>query len=204
MKKIQLIKQHDERDCGAACLSMILGYYGRKISVSAAKRAIKVDRNGANIYGIMDGAEQYHLISDAFEESSQEAWDNISSGEYSFPFIIRILNDHVYEHFVVASGIEKREKYPISAWRGIALRMKELIKPNMRVSIKGYLSQKQTDEGLYLEVTAEEFQVAYQNGIIRPLRRTESTQKHESEEKKQIIDTSYEKNESTNSMNNNE
>lgn len=109
MKKIKLIKQHDERDCGAACLSMILGCYGRKISVSAAKQAIKVDRNGANIYGIMDGARQYRLTSDAFEGSSQEAWDNISSGEYSFPFIIRILNDHVYEHFVVAAGIEKRK-----------------------------------------------------------------------------------------------
>lgn len=137
-----------------------------------------------------------HVFISGFVENAPE----LLSRENEIPHVVMSLT--VIHR--TASGIEKREKYPISAWRGIALRMKELIKPNMRVSIKGYLSQKQTDEGLYLEVTAEEFQVAYQNGIIRPLRRTESTQKHESEEKKQIIDTSYEKNESTNSMNNNE
>lgn len=46
-----------------------------------------------------------------------------------------------------AAGIEKKEQYPISAWRGIATRMVELIRPGAHVSIKGYLSQKQTSEG---------------------------------------------------------
>lgn len=70
-----------------------------------------------------------------------------------------------------AAGVEKKEQYPISAWRGIAKRMMELITPGSRVSIKGYLSQKQTAEGIFLEVTVEEFQVSDHSLLIRPLRR---------------------------------
>ena len=70
-----------------------------------------------------------------------------------------------------ASGVEKQEQYPISAWRGIAKRMSEMVAPGARVSVKGYLSQKQTPEGIYLEVTAEEFQVSVRPAVVRPLRR---------------------------------
>ena len=70
-----------------------------------------------------------------------------------------------------ATGVEKQEQYPISAWRGIAKRMTEMITPGSRVSVKGYLSQKQTPEGIYLEVTAEEFQVSARPTVVRPLRR---------------------------------
>ena len=70
-----------------------------------------------------------------------------------------------------AAGTEKHEQYPISAWRGIAKRMTEMITPGSRVSVKGYLSQKRTPEGIFLEVTAEEFQVSARLPAIRPLRR---------------------------------
>ena len=43
MKKIHLIKQHDEKDCGAACLSMILEYYGLKLPMAVIRDAIQVD-----------------------------------------------------------------------------------------------------------------------------------------------------------------
>ena len=69
-----------------------------------------------------------------------------------------------------AAGVEKKEEYPVSAWRGIARRMVELVKPGSHVSIKGYLSQKQTNEGIFLEVTAEEFQVSARSSIVRPMR----------------------------------
>ena len=68
-----------------------------------------------------------------------------------------------------AKGVEKNEQYPISAWRGIATKMVEMIKPGCFVSIKGYLSQKQTNEGVFLEITVEEFNVATGIYRIRPL-----------------------------------
>ena len=69
-----------------------------------------------------------------------------------------------------AKGVEKHEQYPLSAWRGIATKMVELIKPGSHVSIKGYLSQKQTNDGVFLEITVEEFNVAARSIGIRPLR----------------------------------
>lgn len=69
-----------------------------------------------------------------------------------------------------AGGIEKREQYPISAWRGTAQRLVELAKPGARISIKGYLSQRQKPEGILLEVTAEEFLVAQNQAASCPPR----------------------------------
>lgn len=58
------------------------------------------------------------------------------------------------------SGKEKREKYPLSAWRGIAYRIMELVKPGSRISIEGYLCQKATEEGILLEIAVKEFQTS--------------------------------------------
>lgn len=70
-----------------------------------------------------------------------------------------------------ANGTEKREQYPISAWRGTAQRLVELAKAGARISIKGYLSQRQTPEGILLEVTAEEFLIGQNSPASRPPRR---------------------------------
>lgn len=43
------IKQHDEKDCGAACLSMICEYYGLKLPLTKFRNLIKVDNQGANM-----------------------------------------------------------------------------------------------------------------------------------------------------------
>ena len=51
--KYPFVKQHDEKDCGAACLSMICEYYGLKLPLAKLRECIKVDNQGANIYGIL-------------------------------------------------------------------------------------------------------------------------------------------------------
>lgn len=58
-----------------------------------------------------------------------------------------------------AEGIVKHELYPISAWRGIAQRMVSVVKAGMHVKIIGYLSQKLTEDGILIEVTAQKYQV---------------------------------------------
>ena len=65
MKKMHLIRQHDEKDCGAACLSMIFEYYGLKLPMAVIRDAIQVDQNGANIYGMLEGASRFGLKGDA-------------------------------------------------------------------------------------------------------------------------------------------
>ena len=95
------IQQHDEKDCGAACLCMISEYYGLKITITKARYLIKVDNSGANIYGLVDGAEKLGLRGTGLSGDFNELKAEIDADEIKTPFIARILNNYGYEHFVV-------------------------------------------------------------------------------------------------------
>lgn len=107
MSKYPFIQQHDEKDCGAACLSMISEFYGHKLPIATLRELIKVDSQGANIYGLVTGANQIGLDADALEGTPEELVDGISKNEISFPFIARIVNEQMFEHFIVVYGIKK-------------------------------------------------------------------------------------------------
>lgn len=66
------LQQHDEKDCGAACLSMISEFYGAKYQISKLRNLIKVDNQGANIYGIVMGAKEIGLNAEALEGDMKE------------------------------------------------------------------------------------------------------------------------------------
>lgn len=100
------IRQHDEKDCGAACLSMICEYYGLKLRIAKCRELIKVDNYGANIYGIITGANQVGFEADALEGTKEELLDGVEKNELKFPFIARIINDEMFEHFVVVYYIK--------------------------------------------------------------------------------------------------
>lgn len=107
MRKMRLIKQHDEKDCGAACLAMILSYYGKKVPLAQVREAIKVDQYGANIYGVIDGAKKYNLSGEGLEGSPEDVWKAFANEEVTMPAIVRILNENGYEHYVVAKSIKQ-------------------------------------------------------------------------------------------------
>lgn len=106
MTKYPHIQQHDIKDCGAACLSMISSYYGLKLSLAKFRSLIKVDNQGANIYGIVQGAKQIGFDADALEGNMDELLDSIKKEEFKLPFIARILTDDGYEHFITVYDIK--------------------------------------------------------------------------------------------------
>lgn len=61
MKKIELCRQLDVADCGAACLKMILGYYGHDISLMAIKDSLYIGNCGVSLLNIAKGAEIFGL-----------------------------------------------------------------------------------------------------------------------------------------------
>lgn len=109
MFKRPLVKQHDIRDCGAACLSMVCRYYGLKLPIAKYRELIKVDNNGSNIYGIMDAAKKVGLNADALEGNKDEFLSEISSKEMEFPIIARVIANQYIEHFVVIYGVTKNK-----------------------------------------------------------------------------------------------
>ncbi len=104
---MKIIQQHDERDCGAACLSMIASYYGLNYNISKFRELTKTDRNGTNLYGIVDGAEKIGFKAEALSGSVNELLCGISAKEIKFPFIAHIVNQEGMYHFVVVFGIKK-------------------------------------------------------------------------------------------------
>ena len=112
-RKIKAILQHDVRDCGAACLSMIAGYYGLKMTMAKVRELTKTDRAGTNIYGLVDGGNQIGFESNALGGSPEELMDSLEKEEFHFPFVAHIINSQGMMHFIVVYG-KKNGKWLIA------------------------------------------------------------------------------------------
>lgn len=102
---MKFIKQHDERDCGAACLSMIAAHYGLKHPISKYRELTKTDQNGANLFGLCDAAQKIGFAAEALSGNMDELLNSIEKGEIKFPFIAHIINEDGMQHFVVVFHI---------------------------------------------------------------------------------------------------
>lgn len=60
-RRVPFVRQMEATDCGAACLSMVLAYYGRSTPLEEARIAIGGTSRGATALGIVRGAEQLGL-----------------------------------------------------------------------------------------------------------------------------------------------
>lgn len=106
MNRFQIVKQHDIRDCGAACLSMIAQHYGLKHPIAKYRELTKTDRTGANLYGIVDGAKQIGLDAEALCGSPDELYDAFLDNSVSFPFIAHTMSTDALLHYVVVIEIK--------------------------------------------------------------------------------------------------
>ena len=101
---MKVILQHDQRDCGAACLAMIAAHYGLKLPVSKCRELTKTDRNGTNLYGLADGAGKIGLQAMALQGTQEELLLGIEKGEVTFPMIAHTVSDGAMLHFIVIYG----------------------------------------------------------------------------------------------------
>lgn len=52
------IKQHDYRDCGAACLASVAGHYKLKIPIARIRQYAGTDKKGTNVLGLLEAAQK--------------------------------------------------------------------------------------------------------------------------------------------------
>lgn len=104
-----ILKQHDERDCGAACLSIIASHYGLKYPISKYRELTKTDQNGTNLYGLCDAAQKIGFKADALSGSTKELLEEINNGKIKFPFVAHIISEDYMQHFVVVSAIKNNK-----------------------------------------------------------------------------------------------
>lgn len=100
------VKQHDLKDCGVACLSMICETYGMKFKLNKLRQLTKTDNNGTNIYGIVDAANEVGFKCKALSGNLEEMKSCINKGEIKLPLIAHVIIDGAFEHFVVIYKID--------------------------------------------------------------------------------------------------
>jgi ABC-type bacteriocin/lantibiotic exporter with double-glycine peptidase domain len=55
--KYQVVLQHSEEDCGAACLATVAKHYGRTFAISRVREAVGTGARGTSLLGLNRGAE---------------------------------------------------------------------------------------------------------------------------------------------------
>src|SRR5215467_11443526 len=61
-KRVPYIQQMELADCGAACLAMVLGFYGKRVALAEVRDVIGAGRGGVDALGIVQAAAHYGLI----------------------------------------------------------------------------------------------------------------------------------------------
>jgi len=71
------VLQLSETDCGAACLSMILRFYGKHVSINKLRELAGVNREGSSLYSVAQAAECLGFESRGLKTS----WDHLTKTE---------------------------------------------------------------------------------------------------------------------------
>ena len=101
MSRIKQVLQHDETDCGVACISIILQFYGKNVPLRKIREVCGTDGSGTSGYGIIKGAERFGLSCKGLMSPQKN-----KINEIPLPAIFHI-NEHA-EHYVVVYKISKK------------------------------------------------------------------------------------------------
>ncbi|MBI6030481.1 ATP-binding cassette domain-containing protein [Clostridium perfringens] len=98
-KKVPVVMQLENVECGAACLTMILSYYRKWVPLDQVREECGVSRDGCNLNNMMLAAKNYGL-----EVHSYSCGLNYIMKKGKFPCIIH----WNFNHFVVLNGFTKK------------------------------------------------------------------------------------------------
>ncbi len=104
-KKYVCIRQHDIKDCGAACLATISKQYRFKTPISKIREVAGTDKQGTSAYGLIKAAEQLGFSAKGVKANNKE---DIFS-EFPLPAIAHVIIDGKLLHYVVIHEISKNK-----------------------------------------------------------------------------------------------
>lgn len=103
MKKDILVKQHDLKDCGAACLASVSAYYGLKMPIAKIRQISHTDTRGTNVLGLVQGLESM-----GFNAKGVKGGEDVLP-DIPLPAIAHIITNEQYHHYVVIYKVIKRK-----------------------------------------------------------------------------------------------
>ena len=144
------VKQHDIRDCGAACLASVAGHYGLKMPIAKIRQICHTDKRGTNALGLIEGLEKMGFNAKGVKGNME------ALTEIPLPAIAHVMLPNQLQHYVVIYKVSeqkitimdpafgKTEEYSIDDfskyWTGVLI----LLEPNQ------YFEQKDEETGLYI------------------------------------------------------
>ncbi|MCL1032712.1 peptidase C39 [Elizabethkingia anophelis] len=149
MKKDIQIKQHDIKDCGAACLASAAAHYGLKMPIAKIRQICHTDTRGTNVLGMIQGLEKLGFNAKGVKGGTD------ALPEIPLPAIAHIIVQGQLHHYVVIYSVKKdkitvmdpaygkMQNYTIKEfseiWTGVLI----LLEPNE------YFEQKDEKTSLY-------------------------------------------------------
>lgn len=149
MKKDILIKQHDLKDCGAACLASVSAHYGLKMPIAKIRQLSHTDTRGTNVLGLVQGLESMGFNAKGVKGGADVLPD------IPLPAIAHIVSKEQYHHYVVIYKVAKGkisvmdpafgkiEEYTMEEFSKIWTGVLVLLEPNQ------YFEQKNEKTSLY-------------------------------------------------------
>ena len=107
--KVPVIMQMEALECGAACLSMIMAYYGKWVPLEQVRRDCGVSRDGSKAGNVLKAARTYGLTAKGYRYEPETLRAN-----GKFPCIIH----WDFNHFVVCRGFKGNKVYLNDPARG--------------------------------------------------------------------------------------
>jgi ATP-binding cassette subfamily C protein len=104
--KHQVVLQHSEEDCGAACLATIAKYYGRLLKINSVREAVGTRPQGTTLLGLRRGAESLGFNARSVRGAPEILW---KLHQLPLPAIIHWKSNH----WVVLYG-RRGKKYAIA------------------------------------------------------------------------------------------
>ncbi len=115
--KVPVVMQMEMLECGAACLTMILAYYGKWLPLEQVRADCGVSRDGSNAKNILKAARSYGLDAKGYKYEPE-----LLRSEGNFPCIIH----WNFCHFVVLCGFKGNKVVLNDPARGtVQISMKE-------------------------------------------------------------------------------
>lgn len=111
MKKYPFVKQEGIKDCGVACLSMIIEYYKGYINYERLIDMTKTNKNGSSALNIIEAAQSIGFKARGIKTDLE----NIQNNQINLPCIAHVTINKTYKHYVVIYQINYKKKELIIA-----------------------------------------------------------------------------------------
>lgn len=94
------VLQHDQSDCGVACLLSLIRYYGGNNSLEKLREVSGTTRQGTTLLGLYQAANQLGFLAEGNEADTQALIDH---GE---PVILHVVIEERLQHYVICYGYQ--------------------------------------------------------------------------------------------------